>query len=50
MILAQVVARMAAPASELTTWGWLNETSALGELRDLSLSDLSIMRLYRAAC
>ncbi len=49
MILAQVVARMAAPASELTTWGWLNETSALGELRDLSLSDLSIMRLYRAA-
>ena len=49
MILAQVVARMAAPGSELSTWGWLNETSALGELLDLSFTDLSIMRLYRAA-
>jgi transposase len=49
MILAQVVGRMAAPGSELSTWGWLNETSALPELLDLSLTDLSIMRLYRAA-
>jgi transposase len=49
MILAQVVARMAAPASELATWGWLNETSALGELLGLSFTDLSLMRLYRAA-
>ena len=49
MIMAQVVGRMAAPASELATWGWLNEVSALPELLDLSLTDLSIMRLYRAA-
>jgi transposase len=35
--------------SELATWGWLNETSALPELLELSLTDLSIMRLYRAA-
>lgn len=49
MILAQIVGRMAAPGSELATWGWLNETSALPELLDLSLTDLSIMRLYRAA-
>lgn len=49
MILAQVVARMAAPSSELATWGWLNDTSALGELLGLSFTDLSIMRLYRAA-
>jgi transposase len=49
MILAQVVARMAAPASELATWGWLRETSALGELLGLSFTDYSIMRLYRAA-
>jgi transposase len=49
MILAQVVGRMAAPGSELATWGWLNETSALPELLELSLTDLSIMRLYRAA-
>jgi len=49
MILAQVVGRMAAPGSERATWGWLNERSALPELLDLSLPDLSIMRLYRAA-
>ena len=49
MILAQVVGRMAAPGSELATWGWLNESSALPELLDLSLTDLSIMRLYRSA-
>ena len=49
MILAQVVARMAAPGSELATWGWLNETSSLGELLELSFTDLSVMRLYRAA-
>jgi transposase len=49
MILAQIVARMAAPGSELSTWGWLVETSALGELLGLSFTDLSIMRLYRAA-
>ena len=49
MIQAQIVGRLAAPGSELATWGWLNETSALPELLDLSLPDLSIMRLYRAA-
>lgn len=49
MILAQVVARMAAPGSELATWGWLNDTSALGELLDISLAEMSIMRLYRAS-
>jgi len=49
IILMQVVARMAAPGSELATWGWLNETSALPELLELSLTDLSLMRLYRAA-
>ena len=48
MILAQVVARMAAPGSELATWTWLNDTSALGELLKLSFTDLSLMRLYRA--
>ncbi len=40
---------MAAPGSERATWGWLDETSALPELLDLSLPDLSIMRLYRAS-
>ena len=48
IILAQVVARMAAPGSELATWRWLNDTSALRELPNLSFTftDLSLMRLY----
>jgi len=49
MIIAQVVGRMAAPGSELATWAWLNERSALPELLDLTLPERSIMRLYRAA-
>lgn len=49
MIMAQVVGRMAAPGSERATWRWLDGTSALGELLDLSLTELSQMRLYRAA-
>ncbi len=49
MILAQIIGRMAAPGSELATWAWLCERSALPELLDLSLPDLSIMRLYRSA-
>jgi transposase len=49
MILAQVIGRMASPGSELATWAWLSEVSALPELLNLSLPDVSIMRLYRAA-
>jgi transposase len=49
LIQAQIIARMAAPASELATWGWLNAKSALGELLGLSFTDVSIMRLYRSA-
>ena len=49
MILAQIVARMAAPGSERATWTWLNEASALEDLLGLSFTDLSVMRLYRAA-
>jgi len=49
MIMAQVVGRMAAPGSDLATWRWLDRRSALGELLDLSLTELSQMRLYRAA-
>ena len=49
MIFAQIIGRMAAPGSERATWGWLDETSALPELLDPSLPDLSIMRLYRAS-
>jgi transposase len=49
LILAQIVGRMAHPGSELATWHWLNETSALGELLGLSwVGESSLMRLYRA--
>ncbi len=50
MILSQIVGRMAHPGSEWSTWSGLNDTSALGELRGLSLvAEGSLMRLYRAA-
>ena len=49
IIVMQIVARMAMPGSELATWNWLNDTSALPELLGLSLTDLSLMRLYRSA-
>jgi transposase len=50
MILAQIVGRMAHPGSERSTWHWLNDTSALGELLGLSLvGESGLMRLYRAA-
>jgi transposase len=50
LILAQIVGRMAQPGSELSTWHWLHETSALGELLGLSFAaEGSLMRLYRAA-
>ncbi len=48
-ILGNLVARMAAPASELATWGWLHTHSALGELLDVDFEGLSHMRLYRAS-
>ena len=48
-ILGNLVARMAAPASELATWGWLQTHSALGELLDVDFEGLSHMCLYRAS-
>lgn len=48
-ILGNLVGRMAAPASELATWEWLQASSALGELLDVDFGALSHMRLYRAS-
>ena len=48
-ILGNLIGRMAAPASELATWEWLQSNSALGELLDVDFSALSHMRLYRAS-
>ncbi len=48
-ILGLVIGRMAKPASELATWGWLREHSALGELIDTDFNAMPLMRLYRAS-
>lgn len=48
-ILGNLIGRMAAPASELATWEWLQSKSALGELLDVDFAALSHMRLYRAS-
>lgn len=44
-----VIARMAAPGSELSTRHRLREKSALGELLDVDFEGLPLMRLYRVS-
>lgn len=48
-IIASIVARMAAPGSELASHRWLTGTSALGELLDTDLAGMPLSRLYRAS-
>lgn len=48
-ILGTLIGRMAKPASELSTWNWLQTQSALGELIDVDFETLSHMTLYRAS-
>ncbi|MDD2469253.1 MAG: IS1634 family transposase [Desulfobulbus sp.] len=48
-IIGNVIGRMAAPASELATWGWLQERSGLGELLDVDYEAMPLMSLYRAS-
>lgn len=48
-IIASVVARMAAPGSELASHRWLSSTSALGELLGADLAAMALSRLYRAS-
>jgi hypothetical protein len=45
--IGTLVARMAAPGSELATHQWLQEQSALGELIDFDFLELDLMALYR---
>ena len=47
--IGNVIGRMAAPGSELATWGWLKNESALGELLDVDFAAMPLMRLYRAS-
>lgn len=48
-IVGSIVARMAAPGSELASHRWLTGTSGLGDLLDADLAALPLSRLYRAS-
>ena len=48
-VAGSVIGRMAAPGSELATWRWLRQRSALGELLDVDFEAMSPMQLYRAS-
>jgi len=45
--LGSIIARMAAPGNELSTWRWLREKSVLGELMDVDFEGMTLMWLYR---
>lgn len=47
--LGSIVGRLAAPGSELATWRWLREKSAVGELLEVDFEGVSLMRLYRVS-
>ena len=47
--LANIIARMCAPRSELATARWLKEKSALGELLKHDFTPMPAMQLYRAS-
>jgi len=47
--LGNIIARMAAPASELATYGWLKTCSGLGELLDFDFEDMKLRRLYQVS-
>ena len=47
--LGSIIGRMACPGSELATYQWLMDKSALGELIDVDFEGLHLMRLYRAS-
>lgn len=47
--LGNIIARMAAPASELATYHWLQNQSGLGELMDYDFEGMGLDRLYQAS-
>ena len=47
--VGSIIGRMAAPGSELATWGWLTERSGLGELLDIDYEAMSLAQLYRVS-
>lgn len=47
--LGSIIGRMAVPGSELATWRWLKEKSAIGELLETDFEGVPLMRLYRVS-
>ena len=47
--IGSIIGRMASPGSELATYRWLGETSALGELLAIDYEAMSLMQLYRCS-
>ena len=48
-VLGSIIGRIASPGSELATWHWLQERSAVGELLDVDFEGVPLMRLYRVS-
>jgi transposase len=48
-IAGLLIGRMAAPGSEIATWRWLRERSALGELLAVDFEAVPPIRLYRTS-
>ena len=48
-IVGSIIARMAAPGSELASHRWLTATSGLGDLLEVNLAALPLSRVYRAS-
>ena len=49
ILKGMIIARMAVPGSELSTYSWLTGHSGLGELIGLDFEAMSIMKLYRVS-
>jgi len=47
--MGSIVGRMTCPGSELSTWRWLKDRSAFGELVDVDFEGVPLMSLYRAS-
>jgi len=47
--LGNIIGRMCEPRSELGTWNWLQNKSALGELLEFDFESMPLMQLYRAS-
>jgi transposase len=48
LLLAVIIGRMAHPGSEASTFRWLQQTSALGDLIGIDFNNRSVMSLHRA--